>query len=159
MNESEWPTVEEVMDFERISRMEVYRRMQPGDSHALIWKDREDGTPGRLINPRSMSFDAQQRWRTKLLETADAPEGKSAQLGLLPRTAVDDQIDALKLPHSERDVVLRRYRIVTLFLNCNWRAQGYSSKRNSCRPSQNGKRFAGDQSSVGLKPGGSARTC
>ena len=63
MNEQEWPTVEQVMDFERISRMEVYRRMQPGDSRALIWKNREDGEPGRLINPRSMSFDAQQRWR------------------------------------------------------------------------------------------------
>jgi hypothetical protein len=129
MNESEWPTVEQAMDFERISRVEVYRRMQPGDSHALIWKNGEEGRQGRLINPRSMSFDAQQRWRTKLLETADAPEPEPAQLGLLPRTAVDDQIDALKLPHSERDVVLRRYRIVTLFLNCNWKAQGYSSKR------------------------------
>ena len=129
MNEQEWPTVEEVMDFERVSRMEVYRRMQPGDSHPLIWKNREDGEPGRLINPRSMSFDAQQRWRTKLLATADAPEGEPAQLGLLPRTAVDDQIDALKLPRSERDVILRRFRITTLFLNCNWRSQGYSSKR------------------------------
>jgi len=86
MNEPEWPTVEQVMDFERISRVEVYRRMRPGDSHALIWKNGEEGRQGRLINPRSMSFDAQQRWRTKLLETADAPEGKGAQLGLLPRT-------------------------------------------------------------------------
>jgi len=129
MNESEWPTVEEVMNFERISRMEVYRRMQPGDPRALIWKNREHGQQGRLINPHSMSFDAQQRWRTKLLETADATEGEPSQLGLLPRTAVDDQIEALKLPRSERDVVLRRFRITTLFLNCNWRAQGYSSKR------------------------------
>ena len=123
MNESEWPTVEQVMDFERISRM------QPGDSHTLVWKNREDGQQGRVINPRSMSFDAQQRWRTKLLETADAPQGEPAQLGLLSRAAVDDQIEALTLPRSERDVVLRRYRIVTLFLNCNWKAQGYSSKR------------------------------
>jgi hypothetical protein len=76
-----------------------------------------------------MSCDAQRRWRTKLLENADTPKTEAAQLGLLPRTAVDEQIDSLKLPGSERDVVLRRYRIVTLFLNCNWRAQGYSSKR------------------------------
>ena len=124
-----WLTVRQVRDFEGISRREVYRRMQPGDSHPLIWRE-VDGNRGRLIDPRSISFDAQQRWRKKLLETADAPKAESgpAQFSLLPRTEVDDQIDALKLPGSQRDVILRRFRIVTLFLNCNWKAQGYSSK-------------------------------
>ena len=100
--ETPWLTVEQVTHFERISRMEVYRRMQPGDPHFLVSRDREDGQPGKLIDPRSMSFDAQERWRKKLLETADSPKPESvpAQLGLLPRTEVDDQIDALKLPRS-----------------------------------------------------------
>jgi hypothetical protein len=128
--EAPWLTVEQVRDFERVSRMEVYRRMRPGDTHFLVSRDREDGQPGKLIDPRSMSFDARQRWRKRLLETADRPNPDSgpAQLGLLPRTEVDDQIDSLKLPRSERDVILRRFRIVNLFLNCNWKAQGYSSK-------------------------------
>ncbi len=130
MSEATWLTIEQVTEFERISRMEVYNRMRPGDSHPLIWKDREDGQPGRVINARSMSFDAQERWRKNLLETADSPKAESTpgQLGLLPRLQVDDQIDALKCAQSEREVILRRYRIVTLFLNCNWKAQGYSSK-------------------------------
>jgi hypothetical protein len=129
MNEM-WLTFEQVGDFERISRMEVYRRIRPGDTHFLVSRDREDGQPGKLIDPRSMSFDARQRWRKHLLETADSPKPDSgpAQLGLLPRMEVDDQIDSLKLPRSERDVILRRFRIVNLFLNCNWKAQDYSSK-------------------------------
>jgi hypothetical protein len=120
MNEM-WLTVEQVRDFERVSRMEVYRRMHPGDTHFLVSRDRENGQPGKLIDPRSMSFDARQRWRKHLLETADGPKPAPSptQLGLLPRTEVDDQIDSLKLPRSERDVILRRFRIVNLFLNCN----------------------------------------
>ena len=35
MNDPAWITVEQVTEFEGISRMEVYRRMQPGDSHAF----------------------------------------------------------------------------------------------------------------------------
>lgn len=128
MSEIEWLTTEQVTEFEGISRVEVYRRMEPRDPHSLIWKSREDGRPGRLVNPRSMSVGAQQRWRSSLLESAAIPEVHPAQPGLLPRAAVDDQIDTLNLPRSERDVVLRRYRIVQLFLNCNWKAQGYASK-------------------------------
>ncbi len=130
MNEASWLTPEHVMNFERISRMEVYRRMRPGDPHFLVSRDPEDGKSGKLINPRSMTFDAQERWRKKLLESADSrkAEATPAQFSLLPRTEVDNQIEALKLPRSERDVILRRFRIVTLFLNCNWKAQGYSSK-------------------------------
>jgi hypothetical protein len=130
MSEAEWLTVEEVVGFERISRMEVYSRMRPGDPQHLLWKAREDGKPGRLVNARSMTFDAQARWRARLLETVEGPkvESASGQLSLLPRADIDDQIAALKLSQSERDVVLRRYRIVDLCLNSNWKAQGYSSK-------------------------------
>jgi hypothetical protein len=63
------------------------------------------------------------------LKRLPSPKLNLRNLACSREPAVDDQIDALKLPHSERDVVLRRYRIVTLFLNCNWRAPGYSSKR------------------------------
>ena len=124
-----WLTPAQVMNFEGVSRREVYRRMEPGDPYPLIWRAL-DGRARRLINPRSMSFDAQERWRKHLLESADSPKAESApaQFSLLPRTEADDQIDALRLPRSQRDVILRRFRILTLFLNCNWRAQGYSSK-------------------------------
>jgi hypothetical protein len=129
MSELEWLKPEQVANFERISRVEVYSRMEAGDSRPFIWKERED-RPGRLVDPRSMSFDAQERWRKCLLETAGTAPG---QLNLLPRTEVDDQIDALKLPHWQRDMILRRLRVVSLFLNCNWRAAGFSSKRAFAR--------------------------
>jgi hypothetical protein len=131
-SEMPWLTVQQVAAFEGISRMEVYRRMQPGDSHYLISADRQeaDARPGRLINPRSMSFDGQKRWRRSLLESADIPRTESmpAQLALLPRTEVDDQIDALRLPRCQRDVIVRRIRIVNLFLNSNYRVLGFRSK-------------------------------
>lgn len=72
---------------------------------------------------------------TQILKTADAPKADAAsgQLGLLPHTDLDDQIAALKLSQSEWDVVLRRYRIVDVCLNCNWKAQGYNSKEEFLR--------------------------
>jgi hypothetical protein len=126
--ESAWITSAQVMAFEGISRMEVYRRMEPGDPHLLLWKDREDGKPGRLINPRSMSPDAQDRWRQDVLRNAEKPKAEAAQLDLLPTDEVDRQIEALMLPESERNVVLRRFRIVNVCLNHNWKAAGYASK-------------------------------
>jgi hypothetical protein len=86
MSELVWPTTEQVAELEGLSRVEVYRRMEPRDSHALVWKNREDGRPGRLINPHSMSIDAQRRWRHELLEAAAVPKAEPAQPGLLPRT-------------------------------------------------------------------------
>jgi hypothetical protein len=125
MSETDWLTPEQVSDFERVSRVEIYNRMQAGDSHRLIWRDREDG-PGRLIDPRSMTFEAQKRWRKWLLEPAGTGP---KQLSLLPRTEIDNQIDALKLPRWQRDVVLRRYKIVKLCLNHGWKAQGFESEK------------------------------
>lgn len=130
--ESPWPTHSQVVELEGVSRREVYRRMEAGHPRFLISRDRRevDGKPGRLINPRSMSFEAQQHWRKKLLESADSPKPESAseQLSLLPHSELDTQIAALSLSRSERDVVLRRYRIVDLCLNHNWKAEGYTSK-------------------------------
>ena len=126
--ETPWLTPAQVMNFEGVSRREVYRRMEPGDAHFLLSKDREDGKPGRLINPRSMSPDAQDRWRKDELRKAARPATEAAQLGLLPQTEIDSKIAALSLSRSETDVVLRRYRIVDLCLNHNWKAEGYASK-------------------------------
>lgn len=126
--EALWPTVEQVSDFEGISRREVYRRMEPGDAHFLLSKHREDGKPGRLINPRSMSPDAQDRWRKDKLRKVARPTAETAQLDLLPQTEIDNKIAALTLSQSETDVVLGRYRVVDLCLNHNWKAEGYASK-------------------------------
>jgi hypothetical protein len=123
-----WLTPNQVMNFEGISRREVYRRMKPGDPRFLVSKDREDGKPGKLINPRSMSPDAQDRWRQGSLRNAPKPVADSAQLSFLPHTELDGKIAALGLSRSEADVVFRRWKIVDLCLNHNWKAEGYASK-------------------------------
>ena len=125
-----WLTPDQVMDCEGVSRREVYRRMEPGDPHFLLSRDRRevDGKAGRLVNPRSMSPEAQGRWREYLLQNIPKPKTEPAQLGLLPHTDLDRQIAALSLSRSERDVVLRRYRIVDLCLNHNFKSEGFGSK-------------------------------
>jgi hypothetical protein len=129
MNET-WLTPEQVRDFERISHMEVYRRIRSGEYTSSDRRD-VDGKAGRLILAYSLSFDGQQRARETLLRNALSPKIQSAsgELSLFPRTEIDDQIEALKLPDSQRDVVLRRYRIIQVLLNSNWKALGYRSKR------------------------------
>ena len=122
-----WLTPSQVMNFEGVSRREVYRCMKPGDPRFLVSKDREDG-PGRLINPRTMSPDVQDRWRQVLMRNAPRSDADSAQLGLVPQTEIDSKIAALSLSRSETDVVLRRYRLVDLCLNHNWKTEGYASK-------------------------------
>jgi hypothetical protein len=124
-----WLTVNQVRGFERLSRREVYRRTKSGDAHFLISRDRRevDGKPGRLIDSRSMTFDGQKRRRESLLRNAKKPKAESPQLSLLPQTELDSQIAALTLSRSEREVVLRRYRVVDLFLNHHWKTEGCGS--------------------------------
>jgi len=122
-----WLTVTQVMEFEQISRREVYSRLKPGDPRFLVSKPRDDGKPGVLICARSMTMRAQEHWRKDLLRKAGEPP--EAPKGLFPATDVDRQIEALAIPRSERDLVIRRYRIVDLCLNHNWKAEGFSSKR------------------------------
>lgn len=151
--EGAWLIVKQVMEFERISRMEAHRRTKPGDPHFLISKPREDGKAGLLIHARTMTPDAQDRWRQDVLRKAghcsenrpeEAPGGSpkwcnttsqgngqgAAQLGLYEQTAVDRQIKALSIPMSERGLVVRRYKLVEVCLNHDWKAQGYASKRD-----------------------------
>jgi hypothetical protein len=73
-----------------------------------------------------MSPDAQDRWRQAALRNAPKPLPDPAQLGLLPQTEIDSKIAALTLSRSETDVVLRRYRIVQMRLNHNYKAEGYA---------------------------------
>jgi hypothetical protein len=127
MNEM-WLTPFQVMAFEGISRREVYRRMTPGDAHFLVSKNREDGKPGKLINSRTMSPEAQERWRQDVLRTAVKPDSESAQLTLLPRTEIDTKVAALGLSRSETGVVWRRLKIVKVFEDHNWKAEGYASE-------------------------------
>jgi hypothetical protein len=131
MSETGWLTPEQVRDFEGISRMEVSRRVRSGEYDSCD-RRKVDGKAGRLILARSLSFDGQQRARETLLRNAVSPkiQPASGQPNLFPRTEVDDQIEALKLPDSQRDVILRRYRIVQVLLNSNWKALGYHSKRD-----------------------------
>jgi hypothetical protein len=130
MNETRL-TSDQVAAFEGVSRMEVYRRISSGEYVSCNRRD-VDGKAGTLILARSMSFDGQQRLRQRQLESAVSPkiQPASGELSLFPRTEIDDQIEALKLPDSQRDVVLRRYRIVQVLLNSNWKALGYGSKRD-----------------------------
>jgi len=125
-----WLTPNQVADLEGVSRVEVYRRMRPGDAHLLISKAREEGEPGRLIDPRSMSWPAQERWRQELLKNAAKPPepDKSGQFPLLPQTEIDSKIAGLSVSASGRAIILRRFRVVDLCLNHNWKAQGYPSK-------------------------------
>ncbi|MGH9378177.1 MAG: hypothetical protein ACRD1I_05200, partial [Terriglobia bacterium] len=132
-----WLTVAEVMAFERISRRECYNRMRPGDSHALVWKNRSETSskPGKLIHALSMSARAQEHWCAHALAAAAAPKdaGEKAvdrgQLGLFPRSEIDNELAALALPKSMAAVVKRRFRVIDLCLNHNWKSRNYPSKR------------------------------
>lgn len=135
--ESDWLTVQEVMAFERISKRECFNRMKHDDPQRLIWKAKagKGPKPGRLIYAPSMSFNARERWKTQAFAVITEPNpttetaAKTGQLSLIPRTEFDKKIEAMGLPESMRDVVLRRSRAVDKCLNHNWKADGYPSKR------------------------------
>jgi hypothetical protein len=132
MNESEWLTVEQVMDFERISRVEAYRRMQPGDCHALIWKNREDGKPGRVIDPTSLSPDAKDRWvRSKLQDVANAAQivkvGTSLQESFFPELDRDKAEIATLPSEYRREEVFRKLSVVQIS-NGDFAARGFSGR-------------------------------
>jgi hypothetical protein len=126
--ETSWISPGQTAHFEEVSRQEIYRRTKPGHPHFLVSRPRQDGRPGIEIDPRSMSFEAQQRWRQWVLENAASPVTETAQLSLLPHAELDDQIAALTLSRPERDVLVRRYRVVEQCLNHNYKTQGSAFK-------------------------------
>jgi hypothetical protein len=124
-----WITVRQAAAFMDVDPRTVYRRIKPGYRSFLASMESPDGE--RMINALSMPLQAQKRWQNSLLDEAERPklDGTSAsQRSLLPVTEIDKKIAALRLSPSERDCVIRRYRIVDLCLNSNWRAEGYLSK-------------------------------
>jgi hypothetical protein len=80
---------------------------------------------GRIfLDAHSFPYEAQKRWRQAVLRNAVKGDTEPAQPGLFPSGPMDEQIAALGLSRSERDVVWRRYRIVQMCLNHNWKAEG-----------------------------------
>jgi hypothetical protein len=129
--EDAWITLREAAQFERITIREVYRRTKPGDPRFLISKRRRemDGKPGLLIHARSMTPDAQARWhRRALQQIGESSAVPPAQLDLTEKTDVDRQIEALNIPRSEKALAVRRFHIVDLCLNHNWKKAGFPSK-------------------------------
>ena len=139
--------VREVAHLMHISRVEVYRRMHPGDPHYLISKDRRevDGRRGRLIYLSSLPWPEQRLWRERQLAAIPSPSKSvvgsnvgpaltvpataAGQLALIQPDALDAKIAALDLPKNQRDVAIRRVRVADLAVNHNWRTEGYKSKR------------------------------
>jgi hypothetical protein len=109
------------------SRREVYRWME---SDALRWRLGSDGK--REMNPVLLPVEQQLRWRDWRLANADRPAVVTphvSQANLWPRDEIDAKIAVLGLSESERDCVIRRFRIVDLCLNSNWRVEGYGTKK------------------------------
>jgi hypothetical protein len=137
MNEPEWLTIEQVSEFERTSRVGLYNRMRPEpltrtEAKPLRWEYREDGRPGRLIDPLSMSFNAQQRWRKALLERAaviepDQSLGQSDQRNLFPDLEADKKAAAPIPSKPAREIAFRRLRIIQPLMNHDFKALGYNS--------------------------------
>ncbi len=98
------------------SAKQTYRQME---ARQLRWREVDSK---KLIEPLSMPDQAQERWREWKLRNADKPTADPAQFKLLPETEVDQKIAALSLSRSERDVVLRRYRIVQMRLESQFQS-------------------------------------
>jgi transposase InsO family protein len=130
-----WLTPREVAAFEGVTREEVYRRMKPGDSHFLIWKERE-GAPGRLINPLSMTDDGKQRWRREQLLKASELTSQSAisgddssQARLWPVTEIDRQLAELQAQCGEElaAAAKQKYQAIVPLLNHEFMVRGKNS--------------------------------
>jgi hypothetical protein len=97
---------------------------------ALRWRLASNGK--REINPVLLPIEEQRRWRDRRLENADRPAVVSpdeSQGNLWPHDEIEAKIAVLGLSESERGCVIRRFRIVDLCLNSNWRVEGYRTKK------------------------------
>jgi len=106
-----WLEIDEVARLERITRREVYRRTKPGDEHPLIGKLRRSFAPesalrttgrerGLVVYARSMTDDAQERFKAERLQALTSPD--SAQQSASLPTPI-----ALNMPASEGLTTLR----------------------------------------------------
>ena len=135
MNELAWLTVEQVMEFAGISRMEVYCRMDSGEYR---WRKKSEGKLGREIDPFSLSDDAQQLYRkAQFLNLArlnsepasTAPGGNSDQGRLWPLSEVDRQLMALQAQCGEEYAAAanQRYQAIVPLLNHEYMALRHHS--------------------------------
>lgn len=119
-----WLTLSQTEHYMRKCVRQVHRYIKPGAAWRLASREENGRT---LIDPLSMPDDAQDRWRQDTLRNAAKPDPEPAQLKLLPQTEIDSKIAALNVSHPGRDVVLRRFRIVQMRLNHNFKAEGYAT--------------------------------
>jgi hypothetical protein len=119
-----WLRDYEVAACEDISRREVYRRGQQDESGRyldeapLIWKNREDGKPGRLYDPASLSATGRERLKLSRLSAAmdaytrpaTSLTDKSTQLSLIPDVDANRRrLAAMGVPGEKADEVLREF--------------------------------------------------
>ncbi len=102
-----------VMEMEGLSRRTFFRRLKSGALRRL---------PEGGIDPASLSLDA----RRKLLGADIEPAPKSGQGNLF----MTDIVSALSIPEKQKPVVQDRLELVEQCVNGNWRAAGYTRKRD-----------------------------
>ena len=132
-----WLKPKQTAGFMRVSLSYVHRLAKAGK---LISRPRSGGN-GMEIDPRSMPFDAQGRWRNDLLQStmkAKSSEdnravSESPQLDLLPQTDWDRKVAALDCPERQRPVILGRFRAILPLVNHDYKALGYASKGSYIR--------------------------
>ncbi len=115
----DWFRIEDYAKSEHITPREAYRRVRGGE---VAWRDRRavDGHRGTMIHKSAFSPE-----KARDLELA----ASCLQFSLLQRSKVDEQADALPISPMQRDIMMKRFRIVQLFINCNWKSEQYPSKR------------------------------
>jgi transposase InsO family protein len=137
-----WIPLADVMDCSNDSRRTVYRRMNDEkDLEHLVWKNREDGKPGRVIYRPSMNDDEKHRWLkkeflrdSKLNSAPDSTPAASAgehpsQGRLWPDTEVDRQLAELQAQCGEEYTAManQRYQAILPLLNHEWMVRGKRS--------------------------------
>ncbi|HZT69535.1 MAG TPA: Mu transposase C-terminal domain-containing protein [Terriglobia bacterium] len=132
---NDWISVEEVAEYERISTKQVRRRCRMGAQPALVarYEERKSGCPVLRIDPRSMTFEAQQRYREAMLrriasEADHAKEEKPpASQALFPETPLDQAVCAARaeLPPSQFSVAMQRFKIIQPLVNHDFMAVSF----------------------------------
>lgn len=125
---------QEVLELEGISRGTFFRRLREGDLRRL---------PEGAIDPSSLSPRARKARLEGALSAMAPPTSPlsppSTSLGAgsrgsdsvaQPDLFLPDCVAALSIPEEQKEIVHLRLTLCQEALNGNWRAQGYSRKRN-----------------------------